>query len=678
MQKTRVGKILFLCVFLAALWALNFGITGAVKLPTGDSAIWLHGGLLLIAFGAYWIEYRFTKPDDVVINCLIVFISVSVLNSPPHAEWWTALRYFSLSLVICAFLISWHGSPANPNSNPSPFKRLAYMVVIRFGNANVIFSAVFFLALLSYFDLKNPDTKWMLGFWVVMISARYLDLESFFRWVFSQKKSAVGTVVGEITKIIEPNIVRFELLRDARCPKGSTVVFSQSGEMENDCPVAVVTGYRYTPDIVEAEALIIHSARQQGAIDCRRVASVVDLTDELISERLRENRIMQDADKLVGISRHGTNISKLFFEIIASPTPIEEGHLVSVAVSDDVIVYFQIVNGRLHEETTLESNERSFTVGEAEQLGNWNSAFQGFETFSWVVQENSPVVHVRPDDEILHRPQERIVDIGRIPNSNFPVNVNIVELVLYHSAILGVTGSGKTFLAYHLIENAAASGVKVVCLDATGDYKRYLRDPVLLRNQTAVSGFFDEPELDIGIVEFAEAGIHPIIATRRIAEAALEWCRTHRTEQEITEPVPKILLVLEEAHTLIPEWNFNPVRNLQEEVNKTAQIVLQARKYGLGFMVVTQRTANVTKSILNQCNSIFAFQAYDETGFDFMKNYMGDHYVKALPNLKRQFGVLVGKASLSERPVIGRYHDQDRQVVNQEPTVYTPPAEEEA
>jgi len=77
-------------------------------------------------------------------------------------------------------------------------------------------------------------------------------------------------------------------------------------------------------------------------------------------------------------------------------------------------------------------------------------------------------------------------------------------------------------------------------------------------------------------------------------------------------------------------------------------------------MIITQRTANVTKSILNQCNTLFAFQAYDETGFDFMKNYMGIHYVQALPNLKKRQGILVGKASLSDRPVIVRFFDQDR------------------
>jgi len=108
----------------------------------------------------------------------------------------------------------------------------------------------------------------------------------------------------------------------------------------------------------------------------------------------------------------------------------------------------------------------------------------------------------------------------------------------------------------------------------------------------------------------------------------------------VLDPKPKVLLVLEEAHLLAPEWNFNPVPGLRDKVNQTSQLVLQARKYGLGFLVVSQRSANVVKSILNQCNTIFSFQAFDETGFDFLKNYMGSFHVQSVPNRKSRHGIV--------------------------------------
>jgi hypothetical protein len=300
-----------------------------------------------------------------------------------------------------------------------------------------------------------------------------------------------------------------------------------------------------------------------------------------------------------------------------------------------------------------------FTVAEAEQLGTWNAARQGFETHSWVVPEHAPVFQVADDSPVSPVDLAGLLDIGRVPRSAFPVKVNVRDLVLYHSAILGVTGSGKSFLAYQLIDACAKDNVKVICLDLTGDYKRFLAAAVLLRSPAEVKFFLDS-DYHIGIVEFTEEKVHPIAATNNVAQIALAWCREHRRPEEVKEPVPKVLLVCEEAHALIPEWNSNPEKALQDTVSKTAQIVLQARKYGLGFLIITQRTANVTKSVLNQCNTIFAFQAYDETGFDFMKNYMGLHYVEALPNLKKRQGVVVGKASVSDRPVIVRFHDQER------------------
>jgi len=676
MQKTPIGKIVHLTGFLGGLAGLSYLLSGKFGLPTGDAAIWLHGGLLLIAFGTYWIEYKFTKPDDVVINGLVGYISISMLSSPPNASWWEILRYLSLALVIVAFLISWHGSPAIPRSNPSLFKRFVYLVIIRLGNATVLFSAIFLLALISYFDLRSAETKWMMIFWIIMVSTRYLEIEELIRWIINLKQGSAVEILGEISGIIEPGIVRFKLAGQMNCSKGTAIVFTRNGVVEEDCPVGVVTGFRYAPDAVEVDALIIAASRREGGLDQRRVVGRLDIADLPASERERCNYNLTQISKLIAITRQGSDISRIYFELVVSPAKLEEGHLVSVKVAESATVFFQVINGKLHEETTFENSERSFVVGEGEQLGTWNPQRRGFETYSWVVRENSPVLRVGQDDA-LEQPRAGAneisrVEVGQIPNSNFPVHVMINDLVLYHSAILGVTGSGKTFLAYHLIESAARTGIKVICLDATGDYKRYLRDVVLLKNMGAVKRFLDDPGTRIGIVEFIEDKIHPIKTTREITEVGLQWCRDHRTDREITEPVPKVLLVFEEAHTLIPEWNFNPIKSLQDEVSKIAQNVLQARKYGLGFMVVTQRTANVTKSILNQCNSIFAFQAYDETGFEFMKNYMGDHYVRALPNLKRRYGVLVGKTSVSDRPVIVRYHDQDRAVAAEVPPEYPP------
>ena len=70
----------------------------------------------------------------------------------------------------------------------------------------------------------------------------------------------------------------------------------------------------------------------------------------------------------------------------------------------------------------------------------------------------------------------------------------------------------------------------------------------------------------------------------------------------------------------------------------TARAILQGRKYGMGCLLITQRTANVTKSILNQCNTIFAMRMFDDTGRDFLSNYIGSDYAKILPSMEARHG----------------------------------------
>lgn len=125
------------------------------------------------------------------------------------------------------------------------------------------------------------------------------------------------------------------------------------------------------------------------------------------------------------------------------------------------------------------------------------------------------------------------------------------------------------------------------------------------------------------------------------------------------EKKAKILMVFEEAHSLVPEWNSTANDGDKTAVNGTAKVILQGRKYGLGSFVVTQRTANISKSILNQCNTIFALRVFDDTGKQFLENYIGSDYSNTLPTLEERHAIAVGKAVKLKQPVIVRLNDRD-------------------
>lgn len=138
----------------------------------------------------------------------------------------------------------------------------------------------------------------------------------------------------------------------------------------------------------------------------------------------------------------------------------------------------------------------------------------------------------------------------------------------------------------------------------------------------------------------------------------------------------KVLLVFEEAHSLIPEWNSISNEGDKNATNGTAKVILQGRKYGLGSLVVTQRTANISKSILNQCNTIFALRVFDDTGKQFLENYIGSDYSNLLPTLEERHCVAIGKALKLKQPVILELNHKDSIQLQQQNVVANPVSEE--
>lgn len=166
---------------------------------------------------------------------------------------------------------------------------------------------------------------------------------------------------------------------------------------------------------------------------------------------------------------------------------------------------------------------------------------------------------------------------------------------------------------------------------------RYVENFIESDNNLAI---FELPDLSNTsfIIEF----------TQFFVESVFNYAKNHSGS--------KICIVLEEAHTIVPETNFlgdlGDYGSTKALVNKMSQIALQGRKYGVGLLVIAQRTANVSKTVLTQCNTIICFQAFDETSFTFLGNYIGKDLVQTLPNLKKYHAIVTGKAIKSNIPMI--------------------------
>ena len=113
------------------------------------------------------------------------------------------------------------------------------------------------------------------------------------------------------------------------------------------------------------------------------------------------------------------------------------------------------------------------------------------------------------------------------------------------------------------------------------------------------------------------------------------------------------LICLEEAHGFIPEWNFTSKPEADASA-LTARYMMQARKFGLSFMVVSQRTAVVSKSALSQCESYVVFRTLDDTSLSYIEGIVGPVAREVLPSLARHHALCFGPAFNAERPVVVR------------------------
>ncbi|HEX9814686.1 MAG TPA: ATP-binding protein, partial [Myxococcota bacterium] len=128
----------------------------------------------------------------------------------------------------------------------------------------------------------------------------------------------------------------------------------------------------------------------------------------------------------------------------------------------------------------------------------------------------------------------------------------------------------------------------------------------------------------------------------------LHYAKEHRGD------CPRVLVVIEEAHTVIPEANTMGLGDYDSRglVGKIAQVALQGRKYGVGLLVIAQRTATVSKTVLTQCNTIITLNTFDETSLGFLKNMYGKTHTDLIADLLPLQAVIHGKGVRAERPVM--------------------------
>lgn len=710
-QKERVVSLGIDLLILFIICALAFGKPYP---PIGDTGFWFYTALLSILVGSKIVTPFYVKPIDAVSYAVPAFVSLMLINN------WTSwsveikiafLATIGISALVLGFsliaitLNNWGSEKLQDISNKI---RIILEVIAK---PQVIYTPIIIFAMYSY-HIGKPNELILIAIAMLLtvsMSAGDVIVRTFNRIRRSAKARGKISSYAEVAAYQQPNIILIRQIKDDDIPLKSIVYIK---DKHSKSKLAI------TLDFVGRENGVLTRAVEIATIDSGRFEeleslvpsdSVAQIEGSYLEEICVSEKIdLAQSQRVVGIVAPDSSIERLYFEVVDN-SDLEEGRLVTVRVQNEKVLY-QIVGGLTKEEVVHQKNTYGYLRAQAQQIGVWDEHRKKFTQFSWLPNINSPVF-------LEHQDAYRIEPdtIGHFPNSNYQVKIgNINHLVTHNTAILGILGVGKSMLAIELLERMMAEGIKVVCLDLTNQYSTELSDyynapyeeACLLKLRTATDQDRDvwqeNPEEGGSLPHLKQAfyedlkgfinntaghllkiynpaefvatrqdrapgsyqsggqwqrgaalfSVTPVEITQIVSETVLEILSSQMSDQA------RVCLVYEEAHSLVPEWNSVVADGDKHATSGTARAILQGRKFGLGCLLITQRTANVTKTILNQCNTIFAMRTFDDTGKDFLGNYIGKDYAQSLSSVRERHAVFFGRGSSCENPVLMKVNDR--------------------
>ena len=698
-EKARVKarfRVYGLIVYSVVLILIQYNIVRTGLTPNVNS-IWLLSGFASLLFGSRLLNPHFTPPADAATNSFVAFAGVLAGATAVPVDTAEVLLVY-LAAIFCAMILFVSIIVllvrAPLGIEPRPWVRIADRAVRGLGSPSVIFTIVLLLSIWLFHRNQPLEVFAIVAAWAIIVAIRPVEaILEYFEWSFGEPDILTKeNVIGEIVAHQSPGIVLVRQVGEAKVDRGAPLlVTDQNG------PWMLGVALNYVGRD-EGNLLRVLTTRLpdtlKGRVNKIGISKGAGLAMRLkvTPAELEEIKVFKWINRLCGVVASDTSLDHLLFEV-TDETGLSEGRLVEVRIGDNQVIY-QVLDGLTREDVVLQKNTYGYARAKARKVGKWDDDAKKFIPVKWLPRINAPVFLL---DEVEHVGDA--TTIGNFPNTNYGVGINVSQAVTHNTAILGILGVGKSYLAIELVERMIAGGIKVICLDLTNQYAdllsefidpdfeealslelvtagqggvahrnqeqggshRAFRDRVLTQMRTFVSqderrylrvlnpAQFVVTRQASGAYEGTAnmATLTPTEITAIISDVALEVCQELGMVDE-----GRVCLVYEEAHSLVPEWSSVVAEGDKAATARSARAILQGRKYGLGCLLITQRTANVTKTILNQCNTIFAMKTFDDTGKGFLSNYIGGDYAGVLSSLEAQHAVVFGKASTCESPVL--------------------------
>lgn len=197
--------------------------------------------------------------------------------------------------------------------------------------------------------------------------------------------------------------------------------------------------------------------------------------------------------------------------------------------------------------------------------------------------------------------------------------LDVSSFIGHMTALLGITGSGKTNTAAVLIEELLSHNLPMTIVDIEGEYyglkEKY---ELLVAGRSEHSELLLNPENAGALAQMSlERGISVILDLSEYTEDESYVCLVEyfttlwNTASKVKRPYQ---VILEEAHEWIPEGARTPLKAL------LTRIALRGRKRGLGIVLMSQRSAKVAKDVLTQASLLFLHKVVHPTDMRVYKD----------------------------------------------------------
>lgn len=688
-------------LYLIILVIIQYYIVGQ-GFPIDEKLLWVANGAASLLLGSRLLNPHFVPPADVATNSFVAGGTlIAALAAEPFKQADLILIWTSFAACVACFCLSILVLIAR---RPQGLETRPWILGIErgakaFGAPRTIFTLVILVLAWVFHRESTIELFSILAAWTLIVALDPIEaLLNFFGWFLETRKHKAPDILGIVAAHQTPGLVLIRQNDEIRYSPGTLMALSDN---QGPTTLGVALNYVGRDDgiLLRALSLPVPAALKSRADE----AAVGNLAATLLhvnEDEEREVQVLDRINSICGIVDSDSDLEFIEIEVINDQN-LAEGRLVDVKLRSEDVIY-QIINGVTREEAVQLKNKYGYVRAKARKIGTWDEEAKKFRPTEWLPRINAPVF-IKTTDEFVHNAEA----VGHFPGTDYQVSIDISDAVTHNTAVLGILGVGKSYLSIELVERMIAKGIKVICLDLTDQYATLLADFVDEEYQTEVNaalsaaargrpvaqgkeeggslhGFnrtvvekmseFLNPETKASLLIFNPAGFRVSKQTTNAYQDQAAF--TDLTACEITAmfssaalkacqdlgmvDTARACLVYEEAHSLVPEWNSVASEGDKNATAASARAILQGRKFGLGCLLVTQRTANVTKTILNQCNSIFAMRTFDDTGKDFLSNYIGAEYARILPTLKERHAVFFGKASSCDNPVLIRLNDRDK------------------